>query len=115
MSHNYRTVLALAGINDLELRSVDISHAFTNSDVDAEIYMKQPEGFEQGGSKYVYRLNKSLYGLKQSPRLWGEKLAQVLFEMGFTKTYSDASLFMYDRDNIKVIVPVFVDEGGQFH
>ena len=44
-----RTVLALAAINDLELRSVDISHAFTNSDVDAEIYMKQPEGFEQGG------------------------------------------------------------------
>ena len=30
--------------------------------------------------------------------------------MGFTKTYSDASLFMYDRDNIKVIVPVFVDD-----
>ena len=39
-----------------------------------------------------------------------KKLAQVLFEMGFTKTYSDASLFMYDRDNIKVIVPVFVDD-----
>ena len=79
-----RTVLALAAINDLELHSVDISHALTNSDVNAEIYMKQPEGFEQDGSKYVCRLNKSLYGLKQSPCLWGEKLAQVLFEMGFT-------------------------------
>jgi hypothetical protein len=105
-----RTVLALAAIEDLELRSVDISHAFTNSDVDAEIYMTQPEGFEQNGSKYVCRLNKSLYGLKQSPRLWGEKLAEVLLSMGFKKTYSDASLFIYDRDNIKVIVPVFVDD-----
>jgi len=74
------------------------------------IYMKQPEEFEQGGSKYVCRLNKSLYGLKQSPRLWGEKLAQVLYGIGFVKTYSDASLFMYDRDDIKVIVPVFVDD-----
>ena len=92
-----RTVLALAGIEDLELRSVDISHAFTNSDIDAEIYMKQPEGFEQGGKNYVCRLNKSLYGLKQSPRLWGEKLAEVLSLMGFTKTYSDAALFIYDR------------------
>jgi len=64
--------------------------------------MKQPEGFEQGGSRYVCKLKKSLYGLKQSPRMWGAKLAQVLFEMGSTKTYSDASLFMYDRDNIKV-------------
>jgi len=105
-----RTVLALAAIEDLELRSVDISHAFTNSDIDAEIYMAQPEGFKQGGSKYVCRLNKSLYGLKQSPRLWGEKLAEVLSQMGFVKTYSDAALFIYDRDGIKVIVPVFVDD-----
>src|SRR6266542_5382571 len=36
-----------------------------NSDVDVEIYIKQSEGFEQGGSKYLCRLNKSLYGLKQ--------------------------------------------------
>jgi hypothetical protein len=62
-----RTILALAAIEDMELHSVDISHAFTNSNIDAEVYMKQPEGFERGsGSKYVCRLNKSLYGLKQS-------------------------------------------------
>ena len=47
------TILALAAIEDLELQSVDISHAFTNSDIDTEIYMAQPEGFVQGGSKYV--------------------------------------------------------------
>ena len=101
-----RTVLALAAINDLELCSVDISHAFTNSDVDAEIYIKQLEGFEQGESKYVCKLNKSLYELKQSPRLWDEKLAQVLFEMGFAKTYSDASLFIYDRDRMILPLPL---------
>ena len=69
--------MALAAIEDLVLQSVDISHAFTNSDIDAEIYMIQPEGFKQGGSKYVCKLNKSLYGLKQSPHLWGEKPADV--------------------------------------
>jgi len=42
--------------------------------------------------------------------LWGEKLAQVLYGIGFVKTYSDASLFMYNRDDIKVIVPVFVND-----
>ena len=30
--------------------------------------------------------------------------------MGFTKTYSDASLYIFDQDNIKVIVPMFVDD-----
>src|ERR1700742_2036699 len=62
-----RTVLALAAVEDLHLCSVDISHAFINSDIDTEIYMKQPEGFSQNGPEYVCKLNKSLYGLKQSP------------------------------------------------
>jgi hypothetical protein len=35
---------------------VDISYAFTNSDIDAEIYMDQPEGFRQGGKEFVCRL-----------------------------------------------------------
>ena len=105
-----RIVMALAAIEDMELRSVDISYAFTNSDIDVEIYMQQPPGFKQGGKEYVCRLNKSLYGLKQSPRLWGETLGKVLVDLGFKRTYSDASLYIYDRDNIKVIMPVFVDD-----
>ena len=107
-----RIVLALAAIEDMELRSVDISYAFTNSDIDVEIYMEEPDGFKtkQGGKKIVYRLNKSLYGLKQSSRLWGETLEKVLVKLGFKKTYSDASLYIYDRDNIKIILPVFVDD-----
>ena len=105
-----RIVLALAAIEDMDLRSVDISYAFTNSDIDVEIYMEQPEGFKQGKKGQVCRLNKSLYGLKQSSRLWGETLEKVLIKLGFKKTYSDASLYIYDRDNIKIIMPVFVDD-----
>jgi hypothetical protein len=107
-----RIVLALAAIEDMELRSVDISYAFTNSDIDVEIYIEEPEGFKikQGGKRLVCRLNKSLYELKQSSRLWGETLEKVLITLGFKKTYSDASLYIYDRDDIKIIMPVFVDD-----
>ena len=45
-----RLILALAAIDDLHLRSVDISHAFINGDIDAEVYMMQPEGFKELGS-----------------------------------------------------------------
>jgi hypothetical protein len=91
---------------------VDISYAFTNSDIDVEIYIEEPEGFKtkQGGKRLVCRLNKSLYGLKQSSRLWGETLEKVLITLGFKKTYSDALLYIYDRDDIKIIMPVFVDD-----
>jgi len=41
-------IMALAAVEDLELRSVDITSAFTNGDLDEEIYMKQPEGFVEG-------------------------------------------------------------------
>ena len=105
-----RIVLALAAIEDLHLRSVDVSHAFINSEIDAEVYMAQPCGFVQQGPEYVCKLNKSIYGLKQSPRLWSEKLGSAMKELGFQKAYSDPSLYIYDRDNVKVIVPVFVDD-----
>ena len=105
-----RIVLALAAIEDLHLRSVDVSHAFINSEIDTEVYMAQPCGFVQQGPEYVCKLNKSIYGLKQSPRLWGEKLGSAMNDLGFIKAYSDPSLYIYDRDNVKVIVPVFVDD-----
>src|SRR6266550_4916351 len=43
------------------LHSVDISHAFINGDIDADVYMMQPEGFKELGSEYVCKLNKSIY------------------------------------------------------
>jgi len=60
-------ILAIAAIEDLELESLDISSAFLNGDLDSEVYLQQPEDFHQGNSDCVWRLLKSLYGLKKSP------------------------------------------------
>jgi hypothetical protein len=56
-----RAILAIAALEDLELRSVDISHAYLNGELEEEIYMQQAEGFEVGGPEYVCKLNKALY------------------------------------------------------
>ena len=90
-----RIIMALAAVEDLELRSVDITSAFTNGDLDEEIYMKQPEGFHIGSSSQVCRLRKSLYGLKQSARQWNKKLHSVLTELGFSRIESDRSVYIY--------------------
>ena len=50
----------MAAVEDLELRSVDITSTFTNGDLDEQIYMKQREGFHIGGPNKVCRLHKSL-------------------------------------------------------
>jgi len=65
--------MAMAAVEDLELCSVDITSTFMDGDLDGEIYMKQPEGFQIGDPNKVCRLRKSLYGLKQSARQWNKK------------------------------------------
>ncbi|CAA7268121.1 unnamed protein product [Cyclocybe aegerita] len=46
-------ILALAAIEDMHLRSVDVTSAFPNGNLEEEIYMLQPEGYHQGGPNKV--------------------------------------------------------------
>ena len=65
-------VIALAAIEDLELKTVDISTAFLNGEIDKEIFMKIPEGLEvdrepalgEDLKRWVLQLLKGLYGIK---------------------------------------------------
>jgi hypothetical protein len=90
--------------------TVNISNAFLNGDLVEEVYMEQPDGFEQGKPGHVLWLWKSLYGLRQAPRVWNEKLDSALQEMGFTRVCCDKSIYVWEKKGIKVIVPVFVDD-----
>ncbi|CCA77296.1 hypothetical protein PIIN_11903 [Serendipita indica DSM 11827] len=75
--------------------------------------MRKPEGVEfEGyeGTSWVLQLLKGLYGIKQGPRIWSVKLHTVLPEIGFKRLESDHSVFNYERDNVKIIVPVHVDD-----
>jgi hypothetical protein len=105
-----RIVLALAALEDLELRSVDISHAYLNGTLEEEIYMQQPEGFEVGEPDHVCKLRKSLYGLKQAGRVWNQTLNSVFSSMGFKRVQSDHGLYIYLRDDLRILMPVFVDD-----
>jgi hypothetical protein len=64
-----RTFLSLVAMHDYELEQLDVKTAFLHGDLEEDIYMDQPDGFiVPGKENYVCKLNKSLYGLKQSPR-----------------------------------------------
>jgi len=113
-----RAIIALAAIEDLELKTVNISTAFLNGDIDREIYMKVLEGLEVDGEpalgedpkKWVLWLLKGLYGIKQGPRIWVLKLHLVLTEISFKCTDCDYSVYIYRRDNVKVILLIHVDD-----
>jgi hypothetical protein len=77
-----RCIVASAALREWKLHQFDAVTAFSHGDVDSSIYMKLPEGFEEPG--YVSRLRRSLYGLKQVPRIWSQCVHRVLSAHGFT-------------------------------
>ncbi|KAM2683111.1 hypothetical protein EV1_044763 [Malus domestica] len=69
-----RVILGMAASMDLELEQLDVKTAFLHGNLEEEIYMEQPKGFEvKGKENLVCKLKKSLYGLKQAPRQWNKK------------------------------------------
>nr|GEW62531.1 hypothetical protein [Tanacetum cinerariifolium] len=69
-----RLLLALAAIHNLVIHQMDVKIAFLNGDLDDEVYMKQLEGFVMPCNEHkVYKLVKSLYGLKQATKQWHQK------------------------------------------
>jgi hypothetical protein len=60
-------VIATAAAKGLELFQIDVKNTYLNREIDIDIYMKQPVGFEDPHySDMVWALQKGLYGLKQA-------------------------------------------------
>ncbi|CAI7916791.1 unnamed protein product [Closterium sp. NIES-53] len=75
------------------VKHMDITTAFLNGVLLEEIYMAQPDNYEDG-TNWVCKLKKAIYGLKQVPKCWYEKLEEVLLGGGFKTSQADHSLFL---------------------
>jgi hypothetical protein len=64
-----RNILSLVAVEDFHLEQLDVKTTFLHGDLEEEIYIQKPQGYEvKGKDNLVCRLNKSLYGLKKAPR-----------------------------------------------
>ena len=84
--NSIKMLLQVALEYDLIIHQMDVKTAYLNADIDYEIYIEQPEGFiktNEKGEKYVLKLNKSLYGLKQSGRNWNYLIHNFLIDNNF--------------------------------
>jgi hypothetical protein len=73
--------------------------------------MKQPEGFVVKGKKeLVCKLNNSLYGLKQSPRMWYQKFDTYILGLGFVRSRADHCVYSNQVGNKFIYVVLYVDD-----
>jgi hypothetical protein len=62
-------LLAFATFKGFKLYQMDVKNAFLNDVIQEEVYVRQPPGLESPKySDRVYKLSKTLYGLKQVPQ-----------------------------------------------
>ena len=106
-----RMFLAFAAHSNFKVYQMDVKSAFLNGELEEEVYVEQPPGFEDSEfSDFVYFLFKALYGLKQAPRTWYDTLSQFLLENGFTRGVIDKTLFYKMHKNDMILVQVYVDD-----
>lgn len=102
---SYKALFALAAANDWDIDQMDVKTAFLYGEIDEHIYVQQPSHFDDGSGR-VCKLNRALYGLKQSPRVWFETLASFLGTLGYTPLDSDFNVFTKDG----TLVAIYVDD-----
>ena len=103
-----RFMLVLTCILDLKTQATDFSNAFAQATLEKPVYLRPPARFRRDswGSDPILKLNKSLYGQAEAPRLWYEKLSAGLTDRGFTASVVDPCLFI----SSKVICISYVDD-----
>ena len=92
-----RVLLSIGNSRDANLRQADVTQAFLWADLDEEVYVTAPPGYDLGrddhGRPLVFRVLKAIYGLKQSPACWYKLISRWLLDQGYQQSGYDQCLF----------------------
>ncbi|KAE8709887.1 Tubulin beta-2 chain [Hibiscus syriacus] len=107
-----RILLALEAQFNLELVQLDVKTTFLHGGLENEIYMTQPEGYKDSGrEKWVCKLNKSLYRLKQSPRQWYKRFDSFIRRKKYTRSKYDHCVYLQKlKDGSFIYLLLYVDD-----
>jgi hypothetical protein len=106
-----RSIMSLVASMGWSLHHMDVNITFLNGEIEEEVYIKQPQGFEvHPRDTHVCRLRKSMYGLKQAPRAWYARIDSYLIRLGFSKSHADPNIYYKVVNNAPVILLLYVDD-----
>jgi hypothetical protein len=107
-----RLLIQYAARYKLAINQIDVKTAFLNGELVEEVYIMPPPGLPLKGK--AWKLNKSLYGLKQSALKWYEKWTSVMLSLGLKPSEADPCLFTGGVGDSLVRVGLYVDDALLF-
>jgi len=106
-----RVLLSLAANLDWPLHQFDVKNAFLHGDLEEEVYMDLPPGYTAtSGDEVVCKLQRALYGLKQSPRAWFGRFSLAMKKYGYQQSHSDHTLFLKRQRGKVTALIIYVDD-----
>ncbi|MBW0535649.1 hypothetical protein O181_075364 [Austropuccinia psidii MF-1] len=107
--NSLRCLISYSVINRLEFHQVDIKSAFLNAPLVDTVFLSIPQGLEVDNRKHCLRLKKAIYGLKQAPLAWYDRLRGWLLQVGFSLCVLDPCVF-FRGGNLPVWLYVHVND-----
>ncbi|KAL0553874.1 hypothetical protein IC582_007778 [Cucumis melo] len=112
-----RYLISLVVCENLDMHLMDVVTAYLYGSLENEIYMKMPEGFKipesyNSNSRELcsIKLQRSLYGLKQSRRMWYNCLSEYLLKEGYQNNPICPCVFIKKLQSGFAIIAVYVDD-----
>ncbi|MBW0519628.1 hypothetical protein O181_059343 [Austropuccinia psidii MF-1] len=88
-----RTLIAFSAMKGLEFQQMDVKSAFLNAPLTEDVYLSIPQGIPLDKKQVFLKLHKAIYGLKQAPLAWYNRLTVWLKSINFKPSISDPCVF----------------------
>ena len=117
----FRFLISLAVSEGLDMRLMDVITAYLYGSIDNDIYMKIPKRFKLPKANNIkprntclIRLQQSLYGLKQSERMWYNRFSEYLLKEGYANNPICQCIFIKKSESGFAIIAVYIDDLNLF-
>ena len=108
---NVRFLVIVSQVLELDTQVIDFVLEFPHAELEVPVYMELPADMDlashgKDSSKYLLKLKRSLYGLKQALMNWHCKLKTDFEDRVFVESLSDPCVFI----SKEMIILVYVDD-----
>ena len=104
-----RITLAIAAARGWDCNTLDVKSAYLQGNIIArDVYLKPPPEYDEG---YLWKLNKTVYGLSDAARQWYLRVKEELLSLGVCMSMLDPALFSwYDGEILEGVICLYVDD-----